>query len=161
MEVRRLDSGLIEMCFPCFAPEEIDNVPLALKNGLSISPVRYLRNRQAYFAVYDNEEDVRNVIPDFLVIKQLAPYDVVVTARGKDYDCVSRYFWPSSGGDEDPVTGSAHTGLAPYWAKQHQKNTLVALQVSKRSGVLYCRMEHDKVYISGSCVDYLQGHITV
>ena len=106
-------------------------------------------------------EQVKSVIPDVEKLKTLDPYDVVVTAPGKEFDFVSRYFWPANGGVEDPVTGSIHAGLAPYWAKQLNQNTLVALQASQRSGVLYCRVEESTVYVSGYCVRYLEGCITI
>ena len=95
------------------------------------------------------------------LIKKLSPYDVVVTAQSKQYDFISRYFWPASGGDEDPVTGSIHTGLAPYWEEQLGKSNLVAYQASKRGGVLYCRVTPERVYISGKAVHYLEGVINV
>ena len=99
-------------------------------------------------------------------LKQLAPYDVVVTCEATsekyhDYDFVSRYFWPANGGDEDPVTGSIHTGLAPLWAKRLAKNELVAYQASSRGGVLDCTVAGDRVLISGNAVPYLTGFITV
>jgi predicted PhzF superfamily epimerase YddE/YHI9 len=84
---------------------------------------------------------------------------VVVTAAGSEQDFVSRYFWPANGGDEDPVTGSIHAGLAPYWAERLGRNELVALQASKRSGILHCRVEADRVMVAGQAVLYLDGTI--
>ncbi|MDN5620990.1 MAG: PhzF family phenazine biosynthesis protein [Psychrobacter sp.] len=116
--------------------------------------------------MYDSESDVLNVVRDNETLKQLAPYDVVVTCQAtsekyEDYDFVSRYFWPANGGDEDPVTGSIHTGLAPLWAKRLAKNELVAYQASSRGGVLDCTVAGDRVLISGNAVSYLTGFITV
>lgn len=159
--VKKGENGLIKMAFPNREPVELVEVPENLKDGLSICPVAYLKNQQAYFAVMENEEQVRRVIPDLEKLKELGPLDVVVTARGKEFDFVSRYFWPANGGDEDPVTGSIHAGLAPYWAKILNKQDLVALQASSRSGVLYCKVEHSTVFVSGFCVSYLDGVIYI
>ena len=85
----------------------------------------------------------------------------MVTAQGSEYDFVSRYFWPDNGGLEDPVTGSIHAGLAPYWSEQLGKSELVAFQASKRGGVLYCSLEKDRVLVSGYGVLYLRGSINI
>lgn len=162
--VKKKDNGSIEMAFPNREPIAITEIPENLTQGLSIPPVAYLKNQQAYFAVMENEEQVSNVVPDLEKLKTLAPLDVVVTAaskNGSEFDFTSRYFWPANGGVEDPVTGSIHAGLAPYWAKQLNKNELVALQASSRSGVLYCRVADATVFVSGFCVSYLEGVITI
>lgn len=159
--VKKLNNGLIEMCFPNREPVEIKDIPLALKEGLSILPQFYLINQQAYFAIYEFEDQIKQIIPNIEKLKTLAPLDVVVSAAGKKYDFVSRYFWPSNGGIEDPVTGSIHAGLAPYWSKRLNKTNLIALQASARSGILYCRVEQNNVYVSGNCVSYLEGIISV
>jgi len=86
---------------------------------------------------------------------------VVVTAPGTQFDFVSRYFWPANGGDEDPVTGSIHTGLAPFWAKRLRKSKLMAYQASKRGGTLKCEVVGDRVLISGQAVSFLEGYITI
>jgi len=97
------------------------------------------------------------------IIKKLKPLDIVVTCQSESpkYDFVSRYFWPANGGDEDPVTGSIHTGLAPFWASRLAKNELVAFQASKRGGIIKCSIDEDRVHISGNAVQYLKGTITV
>lgn len=161
MTVTKMDDGYIQMDFPNRKPSAPQSIPADLLNGLSIRPSHVLLNGQAYFAIYDNEDDVLNVEQHKQYLKQLAPYDVVVTARGSDYDFVSRYFWPANGGDEDPVTGSIHTGLAPYWAEQIGKTELLAHQASKRGGVLLCRVSGDRVFILGKAVHYLEGYIQV
>lgn len=161
IEVNLRDNGLIEMSFPNRAPEKLSEVPEALKTGLSITPLEYHKNQQAYFAVYANEDDVKKVVPDLEKLKTLAPLDVVVTAPSKAYDFASRYFWPANGGVEDPVTGSIHAGLAPFWAKRLGKTELIALQASERSGVLYCRVSEERIFISGNCVEYLKGSVTL
>ena len=165
MLIKQNHTGEIEMDFPNRKPVPVVDVPAHLCKGLSIKPKHVLKNDQAYVAVYENEQEVSAVEQDTALIKQLAPYDVVVTAKaakpGTGYDFVSRYFWPASGGDEDPVTGSIHTALAPYWAEQVGKINLTAYQASKRGGLLNCKVNNGRVIIAGKAVPYLEGTITV
>lgn len=148
----------IRMDFPK-RPAEPVHAPEALLAGLSIAPTKVLRSAQAYFAIYENEQQVKQLTTASAELKKLAPYDVVATAPGSDYDFVSRYFWPANGGDEDPVTGSIHAGLVPYWAEQLGKNQLMAYQASARGGVLRCELTQDRVLVSGQAKLYLQGEI--
>ncbi|WP_321787787.1 PhzF family phenazine biosynthesis protein [Paraburkholderia sp. J94] len=159
--VRRGVDGMIEMDFPQREIEPVSAWPDELARGLSIRPKEVLVCQQAYIAVYENEEQVRAVVPDLALIARLGPRDVVVTAPGDRYDFASRYFWPANGGDEDPVTGSIHTALTPLWAKRLGKTQLLALQASRRSGVLHCRLDAGRVRISGQAVQYLEGTIEV
>lgn len=159
--VSKEDDGLIKMRFPNQEPKIVENIPTALLEALPIKPKEILVNRQAYFVVYEDEKEVYDIKPDLEKIKTLKPLDVVVTAPSKDYDFVSRYFWPGNGGDEDPVTGSIHTGLAPYWAKKLNKNTLNAFQASSRGGHLKCLVKEDEVTLLGEAVLYLEGYINV
>ena len=166
LTVKQTAHDKIQMDFPNTKPEKVSDIPDSLLAGLSIAPIEVYKNAQAYFVIYDSESDVLSVERDNDALKQLAPLDVVVTCQAKsadykDYDFISRYFWPANGGDEDPVTGSAHTGLAPLWAQRLGKNTLVAYQASKRGGVLDCVVAGDRVLISGHAVHYLTGFITV
>ncbi|WP_064791596.1 PhzF family phenazine biosynthesis protein [Shewanella woodyi] len=153
----------IQMSFPYRMPQKLKSVPTALIEGLSIKPVDVLRNEQAYVVVYRDSCDVISVEKDDEILKRLAPFDVVVTAKGSnvegEYDFISRYFWPANGGSEDPVTGSIHTGLAPYWSARLDKNELKAYQASARGGELLCRVDGERVYISGKAVQYLEGVI--
>ncbi|MFM2479877.1 PhzF family phenazine biosynthesis protein [Celerinatantimonas sp. YJH-8] len=159
LQVNQLDDGRIEMSFPNQIPTPVEQIPQALTQGLSSQPIQVLKNRQAYFAVLSSEEDVKNLVYKPEIIKQLAPLDVVVTAKAKDYDFISRYFWPANGGDEDPVTGSIHAGLAPYWAEQLNQSDLVAYQASLRGGILYCHVAQERISVSGFGVLYMQGKI--
>lgn len=156
-------SGRIQMDFPNTKPEKVETLPDSLMSGLSIAPAEVYCNTQAYFAVYRSESEVMSVRRDNAALVQLKPRDVVVTCRSesKEYDFVSRYFWPANGGDEDPVTGSIHTGLAPFWAERLGKNDLVAYQASSRGGVVNCEVSGDRVLISGNAVQYLRGYIVV
>ncbi|WP_144107397.1 PhzF family phenazine biosynthesis protein [Paraburkholderia sp. BCC1886] len=161
LAVRRTQDGLIEMSFPQRHSETLVEIPRNLIDGLSIQPEAVLINQQAYVAIYATEQDVRAVVPDLDLLAALGPLDVVVTAPGDAHDFVSRYFWPANGGDEDPVTGSIHAALAPLWAERLNKPELVAMQVSRRSGLLHCRVQDDRVYVSGQAVQYLEGMIDV
>jgi len=156
--------GRIQMTFPRRDARPVEAPPAALVDGLTPRPQAYLVNQQAYVAVYASEADVRQVQPDLDKLTTLGPLDVVVTApapAGAPYDFVSRYFWPANGGVEDPVTGSIHAALAPYWAGQLGKNSLVGHQVSQRTGTLFCEVSDTTVQVSGHCARYLSGTITV
>ncbi|MGV2988119.1 PhzF family phenazine biosynthesis protein [Vibrio sp. E150_011] len=155
------DNNEIEMTFPNQNPQAVESIPKQLLAGLSVKPLEVLKNRQAYFAVFPNERDVLDVTYVSEQLKQLAPLDIVVTARPHEYDFVSRYFWPANGGEEDPVTGSIHSGLAPYWAGKLGKSDLLAYQASQRGGILKCRVSERTVVVSGKGVLYLKGVINV
>ncbi|MFA0811907.1 PhzF family phenazine biosynthesis protein [Microbulbifer epialgicus] len=161
MPITRSHDGRVVMDFPNRPPKPVEQVPNDLIKGLSIQPTEVLRNSQAYFAIYEKEEDIYQLEQHPEVLKNLAPYDVVVTAHSKEYDFVSRYFWPSNGGAEDPVTGSIHTGLTPYWSEKLGKPELIAFQASKRGGLIFCQLKGDRVIISGKAIQYLKGIIEV
>ena len=166
LTIVQTDDGKIQMDFPNTKPERVDDIPSSLLAGLSIVPVEVYKNTQAYFVIYDSESDVLTVERDNEQLKQLAPLNVVVTCQAKSadykkYDFISRYFWPANGGDEDPVTGSAHTALAPLWVERLGKNNLVAYQASRRGGILDCVVAGDRVLISGNAVQYMTAFITV
>ncbi len=164
MSIRRKADGSIEMNFPNRKPNKVDKPPAALFDGLSIQPIEVWQNQQAYVAVMADEQQVHDVVQEIEAVKKLAPFDLVVTAQAEGsskFDFVSRYFWPSNGGDEDPVTGSIHTALAPFWSERLGKNKLRAYQASQRGGVLHCKLEQERVYISGYAVPYLTGTITL
>lgn len=160
----REDGGRILMTFPRRDARPLEAAPAALLEGLTPVPTAYLVNQQAYVAVYESEAQVRAVKPDLERLKSLGPLDVVVTApaeAGASHDFVSRYFWPANGGDEDPVTGSIHAALAPYWAARLGKSRLVGLQASQRTGTLFCEVTESSVEVAGHCARYLSGTITV
>ncbi|PCK32152.1 PhzF family phenazine biosynthesis protein [Pseudoalteromonas piscicida] len=156
LTVSQATDSRILMQFPNLAPEAT-KTPEALLEGLNVTPTLVLKNRQAYFVVVDTEQQVPSCEYDSDKLKTLAPLDVVVTTKGNDVDFVSRYFWPANGGDEDPVTGSIHAGLAPYWSKVLGKNNLLAHQVSTRGGELFCEVTDDTIIVSGYGVIYAKG----
>lgn len=148
----------IAMRFPLRPPEAVQEIPSALYDGLSLRPQEVLRSPQAWFAIYENAAQVEQLQSDSGSLKLLAPYDVIATAPGDAaFDFTSRYFWPANGGDEDPVTGSIHAGLAPFWAQRLGKTQLTARQASAREGILYCEVNDDHVIVAGQAQDYLRG----
>ncbi|MFL9484638.1 PhzF family phenazine biosynthesis protein [Chitinophagaceae bacterium LWZ2-11] len=151
---------LIELNFPARMPIATE-IPEALLKGLSIAPQKVLKSRD-YFLVYNSEEEVRNVVADFNYLNQLQDtIGIIVTARGNDVDFVSRFFVPNSVIGEDPVTGSAHSTLIPYWSQQLNKDVLSALQVSKRLGKLQCEYLGERVLMAGQGVLYAKGEYTI
>ena len=112
-------------------------------------------------AVFASEADVRGFQPNLAGIAALDAFALIISAPGRDADFVSRFFAPRAGIDEDPVTGSSHCTLVPYWAKRLGKKRLHALQVSKRGGELYCELRGERVQIAGRVASYMEGTIEV
>lgn len=158
LEVSR-DAGLLVLDFPAL-PAEPCAAPQALIDGLGARPREVLRARN-YLAVFDSEREVRALKPDMGLIAGLEPYALIVTAPGLDADFVSRFFAPAHGVPEDPVTGSAHCTLVPYWARRLGKVDLYARQVSARGGELFCADKGPRVAIGGRAVLFLEGAIYV
>ncbi len=151
---------LLAMDFPRHKPIPVAAPPLLLK-GMHLPPREVLMTQPNtnYYAVYDTEAEVRALTPDFQILGQLHPFGVVITAKGEKTDFVSRYFAPSFGIPEDPVTGSIHCALTPYWARRLGKNNLHGRQVSRRGGDLFCEDQENRVMISGYAVKYLEGRL--
>ncbi len=133
-------------------------VPDTLIRGLGAKPREVLKARD-YLAVFVNEAEVRALKPDFAMLKTLDCLGIIATAPGSDCDFVSRFFAPGTGVDEDPVTGSAHCTLIPYWSQRLGKTKLFARQVSQRRGELFCDLADDRVRIGGHATLYLRGEI--
>src|SRR5664279_4653018 len=149
LRVDRIDNRLVLDC-PA-QPLSQCEPPAKLMEGLRAKPHEVLKGRD-YFAIFDHEEDVRAITPDFRVIAALDAQGVIVTAPGNDCDFVSRYFAPSAGIPEDPVTGSTHCTLIPYWSKRLGKRELYARQISKRGGELFCQDRAERVGIGGNAI---------
>jgi predicted PhzF superfamily epimerase YddE/YHI9 len=128
---------------------------------MALRPRKVLKGRSDFMLVYDTEKEVEGLKPDFGLIAKATARGIIATARGSQVDFVSRFFAPQFGIPEDPVTGSAHTTLTPYWAKELGKLELTALQLSKRRGALKCRLRKDRVEIAGQARTYLIGEIDV
>jgi len=155
----RKSVGVYSMDFPLRRPTDVQ-VPTALVSGIGCSPFRVLA-ADDYIAVLADEEAVRLVVPDHLALMQLDLRGVIVTAPGNHTDFVSRFFAPKFGVPEDPVTGSAHCALVPYWAERLGKGDLNARQVSRRGGNLSCKLLADRVELTGSAVTFMKGTIRI
>lgn len=152
--------NLYTMDFPC---DTIQDVPLTneLITTTSIKPVRAFKGKTDYMLVFDKHEDIETMKPNYSVIQTLEARGLIVTAKGKDCDFVSRFFAPQCGINEDPVTGSAHTTLTPYWSRVLNKKSLTATQLSSRKGKLSCVLNKDRVEITGQAVLYMKGKIEI
>jgi PhzF family phenazine biosynthesis protein len=161
LTVSRAGEELI-MDLPAWPPEPCP-LPPELAAALGRAPLDLLRYRQRHLAVFDRREDVAALAPDFAALLRQGHGDLIVTAPGGEagVDFVSRFFAPAHGIDEDPVTGSAHCVLAPYWAARLGKTRLEARQISRRGGALACTLQGDRVFLEGRCVLYLEGRISV
>jgi len=151
--------ALLNMDFPAMPPESC-SVPPNLGKALGALPEEVFSARDLV-AVFRNEEEVASLKPDFAELCRLDAFAVMATAPGRKVDFVSRFFAPRLGIQEDPVTGSAHCTLTPFWAERLGKRTLRARQISLRGGDLLCEARGARVFISGSAVMYLQGEIDV
>jgi len=149
---------LLSMDFPSRKPEPAAAPPL-LSQALGETPLEVLSSRDL-MAVFKDEETIKEMKPDFEKLKQLKDvFGIIVTARGSEYDFVSRYFAPGIGVPEDPVTGSAHCTLVPYWSEKLGKEHLRAYQLSKRGGEIFCHYQGERVKISGQAALYAKGEI--
>lgn len=154
----RRENDLYRMDFPVHLPEKCDP-PANLIKALGQDPIEVLASNY-YMAVYDSEEIVQELHPYMTLLKELDKIGVIVTAPGKSVDFVSRFFAPAVGIPEDPVTGSAHCTLIPYWAKKLNKTRMEAQQISCRKGELICEYNEDRVVIAGQARLFLEGHIS-
>lgn len=158
-----LSGDFIELDFPA-TPESPAEAPPGLLESLGIGQPTYIgRNKFDYIVEVESEEAVRAISPDHARLRQIPVRGVIVTSRGANgkHDFVSRFFAPGSGIDEDPVTGSAHCCLTPYWAAKLGKSEMIAYQASKRGGNLRVRMSGDRVRIGGRAVTILRGRLEV
>jgi PhzF family phenazine biosynthesis protein len=155
------DGRLLAMDFPALPPWLCADTPAALVEGLGKAPATVMQIEDNYFAVYEREDDIRRIRPDLRLLETLHPAGVAITAPGEHADFVSRYFAPSYGIPEDPVTGSTHSSLAPYWAQRLGKTTLHACQLSERGGELLCKLDGNRVILKGSAVLTLRGELLI
>ena len=156
------DGDRLALDFPALPAAPVATLPKGLAESLGASVVELHRAGDNFLVVLGSEGEVRDLEPDFAALAKVdgrAGY--IVTAAGGDVDFVSRYFAPQYGIPEDPVTGSAHCTLAPYWAKRLGKTSLDARQVSRRGGVIACTLVGDRVTIAGHAVTYLTGTLEV
>jgi PhzF family phenazine biosynthesis protein len=154
------EGALLSMNFPSDIFKQVEPFK-ELTDGFDIKPFEILKGKSDYMLVFENEDQIKKLTPRFNAISLLNCRGVIVTAKGDHSDFVSRFFAPQSGINEDPVTGSSHTTLIPYWAKKLCKNELSAIQLSERRGHLKCKYLNHRVEISGEAKLYLTGVINV
>jgi PhzF family phenazine biosynthesis protein len=158
----KFSKGGIELDFPLIESKTAD-IPEELVKALGVKPVSLFKTQWNYIAELDSEETVRKVIPDFDMLQTLEAWGTIITAKSsmEGYDFVSRFFAPAKGVKEDPVTGSAHCALAPYWMNKIGGNTFKAYQASERGGTVGIRIDGNRVYLTGTAVTMLSGTIAI
>jgi PhzF family phenazine biosynthesis protein len=153
----RKEGDSIVLNFPVNSMEKA-KLPDGMLEGLGVLPFELYQNKD-FLLVLESEEEVRSIKPNFDVLKKVPTRGIIVTAKGDKVDFVSRFFAPRVGVNEDPVTGSAHSTLIPYWSQKLHKKEMVAEQLSKRGGTILCTHLEDRVEMKGSAVTYLIGEI--
>lgn len=167
--VHQDEDGKIRMNFPIRKAHQVEDYPAVLRKALTKPFKAVYQNVQAYIVEYESVQDVLDEQPDMSLLKTLGKrtaitttgIEVAITSKAdQQYDCISRYFAPVAGIDEDPVTGSVHTAIAPLWAEKLGKNNILAYQASSRGGVLYCNiLSEERIEISGYGKLYMQAEI--
>jgi PhzF family phenazine biosynthesis protein len=150
-----------ELNLPLDEFSEVTDYSDKLWTALGKKPDAVYKGKSDYLFIYQTACDIEQLNPDFKALKTLDARGLIVTAPGTQTDFVSRFFAPQIGIDEDPVTGSAHTTLLPYWSKRLDKTKLMAAQLSERGGLLFCELKNQRAYISGEACLYLRGEISV
>ncbi len=158
LNVMKRNDGKITLDFPSNDPVKISGLP-DIEQGLKVRPVALYQSSFDYMAVLENQKDIENLSPDFSILSRVPGRGLIATAKGEVADFVSRCFYPQSGINEDPVTGSAHTVMVPFWAKKLGKKKLSAAQLSGRKGWLDCEWMDERVLMSGNAITYMEGNI--
>lgn len=160
LTVKRIDEGKYEMNFPADHAEIIET-PEEIKALFDTEIKACLRGKDDYMVVLSSQEEIEQLQPNIAAIKMLKSRGILVTAAGSEVDFVSRCFFPQAGVDEDPVTGSAHTLMAPYWSKVFDKKELVARQLSPRCGEVHCTLAGERIYLTGDATTIIKGAFTI
>lgn len=150
----------LQLDFPADKIEKIEHIEL-INEALGVCPIEIYKGKTDYLLILDSEETIKNIRPNFHILKICNERGVIVSAKGNESDFVSRFFAPGIGINEDPVTGSAHTSLIPYWSAKLNKTELTAKQLSARGGKLWCTYLGDRVLISGYAITYMKGEINI
>lgn len=153
------NGDLYEMDFPVYDIKEVD-VTDEMADSIGVRPVKAFIGRDL-LCIFESEEDIRNMTPDLEKLKSLDGLLLQVTAPGKDYDCVSRSFAPKLNVPEDPVCGSGHCHIIPYWANKLGKEEVTAYQASPRGGILYCKIHGNRITLAGNACLYAESEIYV
>lgn len=157
LKVKQL-ANAYQMDFPADTIESTV-VPTTILKTLGFPPKEIYKGKDDYLVIVNDQSIVESLNPDFRALASLDARGLIVSAPGKEVDFVSRCFYSPTGIDEDPVTGSAHTTMTPYWAEKMGKSELIGRQLSKRGGQVGCKLDGDRVYLSGKAVSYLIGAI--
>jgi PhzF family phenazine biosynthesis protein len=155
------DGELICLDFPSWMPERLQEYPDELLAGLGVKIHAGVYKKRDYIVELETELDVINIKPDFALLNKIDVIGIIVTAPGTNCDFVSRFFAPNCGVPEDPVTGSAHSELIPFWSEKLNKKEMHALQLSKRRGEIWCVQSGDRVIMKGKAVYYMKGEISL
>lgn len=152
------ENDLMALNFPSNPPKKFETTEI-IQKAFEQEPIDVLRGGNYTLVIFQNEEFIKNCEPNFEFVKKIDPHGVIISSKGKEYDFVSRMFAPNEGIDEDPVTGSSHTVLIPYWTAILGKKIFRAAQVSKRGGELFCENLGSRVKIAGKAVLYATGEL--
>ena len=153
-------NDMLLMDFPSWKPERLTEYPDELQKALGIKEIVGVYKNRDLLVELNNEKDVKSALPDFTMLKKM-DVKVIITAPGKEVDFVSRFFAPSVGVNEDPVTGSAHSQLIPFWSEKLGKSQMQARQLSKRGGEIWCEQKNGRVLMGGNCVFYMKGEVSI
>lgn len=159
LSVEKKEDGMLVLDFPADQMKPIEPY-VELNKAIGKEPLESWKGKTDYMLIYKNQAEITSLEPDFLMLNKVEARGVIVTAPGDEVDFVSRFFAPKAGVNEDPVTGSAHTSLTPYWAQKMGKSSLTARQISRRGGNLVCENIEGRVKIGGYAALYLIGEIT-
>ena len=168
-EVQSLKNGILKVTkknnllvldFPKDSLSQYNEFSL-IEEIININPIELYRGRDDVLVIVETEDSVRNLDINFELLNKINARGLIVSVEGKKSDFVSRFFAPSAGVNEDPVTGSAHTTLIPYWSNKLGKTSMHAEQLSERGGILYCEDKNDRVLIGGNAIEYLKGEINI
>jgi len=160
LTVEKAENDYLTLDFPSDKLVETQSSEVLIR-AIGKEPWKTLKGKSDYLLLFSNQKEIEEIEPDFTLLSIVEGRGIIVSAKGNEVDFVSRFFAPQSGVDEDPVTGSAHTSLIPYWAAELNKTQLTAKQLSKRGGDLFCEFLGDRVKISGKAVLYLIGEIEI
>lgn len=154
------NGDLFTLNFPSDSLQKVENLS-QFKNCFAHQPIEAYQGKTDYLLIFENENQIVNIKPNFSEIAKINARGIIVSSKSENYDFVSRFFGPNCGVEEDPVTGSAHTTLTPFWTEKLGKTKLKAKQISERGGILECELQNDRILISGSCKAYLIGEIFI
>ena len=154
------NGDFLTLDFPKDNLQKVEDLAI-FEKCFAYQPIEAYQGKTDYLLIFENEHQIQNIEPNIPEIAKINARGIIVSSISENFDFVSRFFGPNCGVNEDPVTGSAHTTLTPFWAEKLGKTKLTAKQISKRGGVLECELKNDRVLISGKCKTYLKGEIFI